>query len=421
MQGHGYEVFKSESGPKALEILTQFSEEGCPIDLVILDVMTPGMDGMQILEKIRAEEKFSQTAVLILSMLEDTENKVKAFRIGADDYLTKPFAPDELNARINVLLFKKQVEDERRRYKASLETLQEITREVASVHDLSAMLEMIAEKAANFIPARRSLFLLLDPTDPNGVKAYGFSYPREHLESLTVDEFNAGLSGWVLKHKIPTISHNAQQDERQRGIAKQRAEEFNSGPIIVVPVVMQNEVIGTLTTVNVLGDPEFTEYDLKLIRMLADQAASALANAQLIQELDEITQKLTGLVQSSFDAVIAINNENKIMVYNERAEELFGYTAAEMLGQNVLKLHTDPENAFEIHKLVSERGSIYNYPVTLCKKNGHNFDAHISAKQKSPTSRGFDIGQQGTIPRSSGHAFLRKWLAHAHSGRPGDQ
>lgn len=70
-------------------------------DLIILDVLLPGTDGFSILKKLR-NHKIS-TPVLMLTALGDTNNKVKGLDWGADDYLTKPFAMDELSARIRVL------------------------------------------------------------------------------------------------------------------------------------------------------------------------------------------------------------------------------------------------------------------------------------------------------------------------------
>ncbi len=71
-------------------------------DLVVLDLMLPGMDGIQILEKIRKENQ--DVLVLILTAKESLDDKVKAFMLGANDYLTKPFYMEELVARIYAML-----------------------------------------------------------------------------------------------------------------------------------------------------------------------------------------------------------------------------------------------------------------------------------------------------------------------------
>ncbi|OXX83602.1 two-component system response regulator, partial [Paraclostridium benzoelyticum] len=71
-------------------------------DLVVLDLMLPGMDGIQILDKIRKENE--DVLVLILTAKESLDDKVKAFMLGANDYLTKPFYMEELVARIYAML-----------------------------------------------------------------------------------------------------------------------------------------------------------------------------------------------------------------------------------------------------------------------------------------------------------------------------
>lgn len=72
-------------------------------DMVILDLMMPGMDGESLLQKIRTDRK-SEIPVLILSAKSALEDKVTLFKSGADDYMTKPFEPDELLARVYALL-----------------------------------------------------------------------------------------------------------------------------------------------------------------------------------------------------------------------------------------------------------------------------------------------------------------------------
>ncbi|KDR42737.1 transcriptional regulator [Caballeronia glathei] len=71
-------------------------------DIITLDRMLPGMDGLTILTAMRAAE--IKTPVLMLSALGDVDERVRGLRAGGDDYITKPFDPDELSARIDVLL-----------------------------------------------------------------------------------------------------------------------------------------------------------------------------------------------------------------------------------------------------------------------------------------------------------------------------
>lgn len=95
LKASGYEVITANNGAEAL-VLTR---EQAP-DLLVLDVVMPGMDGFETLKKIRS---FSAVPVIILSARETNVDKVKGLDMGADDYLAKPFNPDELVARIEAV------------------------------------------------------------------------------------------------------------------------------------------------------------------------------------------------------------------------------------------------------------------------------------------------------------------------------
>jgi len=75
-------------------------DQGPPADLVLLDVMLPYTDGFELLEKLRANAKWKQVPVIILTSRTREHDAVRAMSLGADDYLTKPFSPAELVARI---------------------------------------------------------------------------------------------------------------------------------------------------------------------------------------------------------------------------------------------------------------------------------------------------------------------------------
>jgi len=93
----GYRVEIAVDGPSALGVLEQRAFE-----LVVLDLMLPGMDGLRVLRAMR--ERGSNTPVLILTARGQEEDKVRGLKLGADDYMTKPFGVLEFLARIEALL-----------------------------------------------------------------------------------------------------------------------------------------------------------------------------------------------------------------------------------------------------------------------------------------------------------------------------
>jgi GAF domain-containing protein/CheY-like chemotaxis protein len=162
--------------------------------------------------------------------------------------------------------------------------LYEIGKEMTSDLELDRILDSIAEHIVRVVGARRSLFIQVDTKRGRLIKAVGHGYPPEHLQGLTFEEVQAGVSGWVLRTGEPILVPDAQSDPRNTGIALERAKQFETVPLIVAPLLVKGEVIGTLTAVNTGDDPPFTEEDLDLVVMLANQAAIAIENARLFEE-----------------------------------------------------------------------------------------------------------------------------------------
>jgi two-component system cell cycle response regulator len=99
LEARGYEVFGANDGQAALD---QVDKE-CP-DLILLDVMMPKMDGMEVVRRLKANPNLPFIPVIMQTALDSTENKVEGLDAGADDYITKPINFAELEARVNSLL-----------------------------------------------------------------------------------------------------------------------------------------------------------------------------------------------------------------------------------------------------------------------------------------------------------------------------
>lgn len=103
---HGYQVITADSGEEALAI----ASEQAP-DLLLLDMIMPGMDGFALLEQIKQRPELLRLPVVFLTAAQDRELLLRAFDAGAVDYVTKPFMPEELLARVNAHVGLKQTRD----------------------------------------------------------------------------------------------------------------------------------------------------------------------------------------------------------------------------------------------------------------------------------------------------------------------
>ncbi|WP_027408652.1 response regulator transcription factor [Anoxybacteroides tepidamans] len=96
LENEGFEIYEATNGEQALALF-----ETVKIDLVILDIMMPVLDGWELCRELR---RFAEIPILMLTAKGETSQKVKGFELGADDYLVKPFEPLELAARVKALL-----------------------------------------------------------------------------------------------------------------------------------------------------------------------------------------------------------------------------------------------------------------------------------------------------------------------------
>ena len=107
LERQGHSVVECENGELALELMSER-----PFDLVLLDIMMPVMNGYEVLEKMRGDRRLRHIPVIVISAVEEIESTVKCIELGAEDYLSKPFNPVLLRARVEACLEKKRLRDQ---------------------------------------------------------------------------------------------------------------------------------------------------------------------------------------------------------------------------------------------------------------------------------------------------------------------
>ena len=162
LERQGHDVMTAEDGAVALEILDSHR-----IDLVLLDIMMPNVDGYQVLKKMQADEFLSTLPVIMITAIDEVDSAVKCIEMGADDYLTKPFNAVLLTARINASLEKKRLRAQEQKQRKQIEDLNLF---------LSARVrQQVAEIASAQIGAIFAMSKLAESRDPE---------TGEHLERM---------------------------------------------------------------------------------------------------------------------------------------------------------------------------------------------------------------------------------------------
>ncbi|HQW93754.1 MAG: response regulator transcription factor [Chitinophagaceae bacterium] len=98
LQNEGYEVYTAKNGNEALDMAKRFNP-----DLIILDIMMPGKNGIEVCNLLRLQPAFKETLIIFLTALSDEGTEVKGLESGADDYIAKPVSPKVLVSKVNAL------------------------------------------------------------------------------------------------------------------------------------------------------------------------------------------------------------------------------------------------------------------------------------------------------------------------------
>ena len=143
----GYTVSTAGSGPEGLAIARRDKPS-----IIVLDLMLPGLSGLEVMEELRSDSATSQIAVLMLTARREESDRIKGLTLGADDYLTKPFSPQELVLRVGAIL---------RRVKAGHEESQEV-RQIGPLRvDSTAHRVTVDGREIDLTPTEFKLLLLL--------------------------------------------------------------------------------------------------------------------------------------------------------------------------------------------------------------------------------------------------------------------
>lgn len=165
LKKNGFTVIKAESGEEALEILAREK-----VDLVLLDLMLGGIDGLEVLKKIRRDTELKRLPVILLTAKDGEFHKVVGLELGADDYISKPFGVHEMIARVKAVL---------RRSKSAEEQEEETAKEnileygVLSVDKTKREVRVKGQKIELALKEFEILYLLM--------KHIGKVYSREKL------------------------------------------------------------------------------------------------------------------------------------------------------------------------------------------------------------------------------------------------
>ena len=286
LEDEGCLVKTCRKGQDALEIL----KEG-GFDILITDLKMPGMDGLQSMEAML--EIDPDLSVIMFTAYSTVDSAVKAMKLGAVDYIRKPFTPDQLTGLVQKVMSERKTRLEKR-YRE--DTFAEIKSAISSTLILKEVLELIVQGVVKVMKVKGSTLSLLDK---NREKLRIFAYhglSRNYVDKGPL-EASKSLSDTTLSGKQVWIE-NASQDTRVQYPAEAMREGVAS--ILSVPLIVRNKVIGALRVYT--SEPrEFSEEEATFLFGFAEQVALAIENARSYEDVKDEYEALRDDLWDYFD------------------------------------------------------------------------------------------------------------------------
>jgi len=208
LRRQGYEVLTAAGGRAALEMLV-----ARPLDLVLLDVMMPELDGYAVLQQLKSDPALRDIPVLMISALDEMDSVVRCIQLGAEDYLGKPFEPVLLQARIGACLEKKRLHDQEARQRRELAELNRtlehrVAEQVTQLERLARLKRFFSPQLAELIVAggaadplkthRREVAVVF--IDLRGFTSFAETAEPEEIMGM-LREYHAEMGRLILEHE----------------------------------------------------------------------------------------------------------------------------------------------------------------------------------------------------------------------------
>lgn len=196
LERQGHTIVTAENGASAFQILNR-----TPIDLVILDIMMPVMNGYQVLERLKADENLRHIPVIMISALDDLESVIRCIEMGAEDYLPKSFDPVLLKARIEASLEKKRLRDQEQHYVRAILESQRIL-----AGELSDAAEYVRNLLPPFLEDEVRTSWVFVPSAQLGGDSFGYHWlDKDRLAIYLLDVSGHGIGAALLSVSVMNV------------------------------------------------------------------------------------------------------------------------------------------------------------------------------------------------------------------------
>jgi putative nucleotidyltransferase with HDIG domain len=270
-----YQVTTVSSGAEALEEL-----ERSPIDLLITDIKMPGMDGLDLFERVKGLNK--EIVTIFITGHGTLDMAIESLMRGVDGFVLKPFTQEELVSTVERAVSRSRLKKENIRLKALI-PLFEISKLLVTEIDLASLFKIITDVLVQEFAADRVSLMLSDESTGALLIRASHGLPSD-IALKARRKSGEGVSGLVLKYRKPLIISSGRHPDLEVMAAMNRENMPSS--CMSAPLIGKNKLFGVLN-VSKFSGVSFTTSDLQIVSILASQVVTAMENAALFENQRE--------------------------------------------------------------------------------------------------------------------------------------
>lgn len=283
LTAEGYRVATAENGWAGIERLRDEPD----IDLVLTDIKMPGLDGLETIQILR--ESRPDLVTVVMTGFSTMDLAIQAIKLGVDEFVVKPFTPPELSLAVSRALEKVRLRRENIRLQA-LVPLFELSQTFLRTVELGPLMDQVVQIAYRETRADRAV-LLLSPALRSthlAVKAFAGYEPAE-AQALARQEF-------ALEAVLPSpMQWLIPSPEAHEGRFRPLLQALDLSSAILTPLAVKEGLLGTLVVGWKAPTPHFPQGNVEFLAVLGSQAAIALDNARLFEDIQRAYRELQAL------------------------------------------------------------------------------------------------------------------------------
>lgn len=282
--------------------------------------------GEKTIRRANVEESEPHTRVAIPIKLREQTMGVLNLSF-EDDEAAQQTTPllEQLTARLALAMENARLFAETQTSLARTNALFQVSRSAIAFENINDLLRALVNRVAETLPADRvSLIVFDEATHQIPYFFAGGLGASQVVTSITYDELQQGLTGWVIREQKAALSPKGVSDPRESEVVQQRRKETNCGSVLVVPLIYRSQIIGTMTAINTPEQPDFAQQDADLMTAMASQAATAIENARLFQSQQQRASELQAAAEVSRAASSILDLDELLAQSVEVIRERFG-------------------------------------------------------------------------------------------------